>query len=420
MSNLSVRARQYLGVSFLLAALISAGQIVHLATHYNLVNWWTVAIASVCAAFFNLFRVYGSNETDNYDLAWIIYGGALLLLDSSATMLVIWIAHLAVFLSRKHRWPWYVHAFNMASFTIVSALTAWVWHSVLGLLGNSASVHMLSICAAIGTFTVTNHVHVAGVMWVVDGQDPRRSSLFTRTSLLMDATMLAVGMLSALVTYVNPLAIMLGAAPTYLIYKALRTPMLEKQAKTDGKTGLFHGRHFKLAAAPELARANRLNRPLTLVMADLDLLRDINNTYGHLAGDLAIKTVADVLIQFTRVDDIAARFGGEEFVLLMVELSLDEALQRVEQLRQMVESAVPALPTGEKLKITMSFGVAQRNEGDTEVDVLVQRADQALYLAKGAGRNCIGVHQQPIAVLAPQCRITMGIDRLAATAIKSS
>ena len=236
MGNLSVKAKWYIGFTFLLAVVISAGQIVHLVMHFGSIQWPSVIIAAIGATFFNLFRVYGSNQTDNYDLAWIIYSAALTLFGAPATMLVIWVANFAVFLSRKHKWPWYVHAFNVASFTIVTALSGWAYLSIISIFGFSQLTQILAITVGICTFTLTNHVHVAGVMWVGDGQDPRKSALFTRSSLLVDATMLAVGSLSALVTYANPFAIVFGLAPVYLIYKALRIPMLEQQAKTDVKT----------------------------------------------------------------------------------------------------------------------------------------------------------------------------------------
>ena len=426
MGNLSVGAKRYIGFTFVLSIVISVGQIIHLVAHAATVQWVSVLIAAISAAIFNLFRVYGSNETDNYDLAWVTYSAALILLNAPATMLIIWVAHVVVFISRKQAWPWYVHAFNVASFTIVTALSGWAAVGVESIFGHSSLVQLLAILVCIVTFTLANHIHVAGVMWVVDGQNPLRSSLFTWSSLVVDMTMLVMGALCALVTHTNPFAIVLGLLPLYLIFRALRIPMLEKQAKTDAKTGLFHSRHFKVLANQELARANRLSRPLTLVMADLDLLRDINNTYGHLAGDLAIKTIAEVLQQHTRIDDIAARFGGEEFVLVVVELPLPEAFARVEALRQAVENARPALPTGEQLQVTMSFGMTEReiDGSDTDIDLLVQRADRALYLAKDAGRNRIGVHQQQTATLAvnpkPQLRITTGIDMATATAGSSS
>jgi len=406
MENLSVGAKRYIGLTFLIGVFISAGQLLRLYFDFASINGLILLLLSVAAAFFNLFRVYGSNETDNYDLSWIVYGIALILLSSSAAAVVIWAAHLATFVWRRQRWPWYVHAFNVASFTIVNAISSLVYHAGLDWgfywFGENQIVQIVSIFFAISTFTLLNHAHIAGVMWVVDGQDPRRSELFTPTSLLVDFTMLATGAHSALVAFTQPFALLFSAAPIYLIYKGLHSPMLEKQAQTDAKTGLYHSRHFKLLAEQELARANRLNRPLTLIMADLDLLRDINNTYGHLAGDLAIKTVAGILRKSIRTDDIAARFGGEEFVIVMVELPLEEALQRVELMRQSVENAMPLLPNGEHIKVTMSMGVAQRDVGDQDIDVLVQRADRALYLAKEAGRNRIGVHQQQTAILSRQ------------------
>ncbi len=106
-------------------------------------------------------------------------------------------------------------------------------------------------------------------------------------------------------------------APLFLIHRSLHVPRLEEQARIDPKTGLFNARQFSTVLAEELARAERFERPAALIMADLDLLRDVNNTYGHLVGDEVLEGVADVFRDELRHYDVPARFGGEEFAILL-------------------------------------------------------------------------------------------------------
>src|SRR4029078_5408165 len=114
----------------------------------------------------------------------------------------------------------------------------------------------------------------------------------------------------------NPWLVPCAIARLLLIPRALSVPQLQAEARVDPKTGLFNARYFASALTEELVRAQRLDRPLSLIMADLDLLREINNTYGHLAGDAVLKGIAEVFRAELRHYDVPARFGGEELSIL--------------------------------------------------------------------------------------------------------
>jgi len=147
--------------------------------------------------------------------------------------------------------------------------------------------------------------------------------------------------------------------PLYPIYSTLKVPALERKTETDSKTGLFNASYFEHALASELKRADRFDRPLTVVMADLDLLRNINNTYGHLAGDEVLRGVANILKGSVREYDVVARFGGEEFAILIPETTPQQAYPRVESIRSSIERADFMVPTSvTPIQATMSFGVS--------------------------------------------------------------
>src|SRR4051794_11978578 len=138
----------------------------------------------------------------------------------------------------------------------------------------------------------------------------------------------------------------------------------------------------------ELTRAIRFDRPMSLVMADLDLLRDINNTYGHLAGDAVLAGVAKVFRQQLREYDVPARFGGEEFSILLPETRIAEALEIAERIRRAVAASEFEVATSsEPIRVTVSMGIASYPRDGSDANELVHQADLAVYRAKLQGRN---------------------------------
>jgi diguanylate cyclase (GGDEF)-like protein/putative nucleotidyltransferase with HDIG domain len=169
-------------------------------------------------------------------------------------------------------------------------------------------------------------------------------------------------------------------------------PSLQRKTDIDPKTGLFNSRYFSQVLERELSRATRFDRPLTVVMADMDLLRNINNTYGHIAGDEVLIGVANILKSSFREYDVVSRFGGEEFAVLMPETTSDEAIPRVEDIRSTIERHNFEISTNhEPIKVTMSFGIAEREGFEQSKDEIVHNADKALYRAKLTGRNKVSV-----------------------------
>ncbi|MCQ4326531.1 GGDEF domain-containing protein [Stutzerimonas stutzeri] len=163
----------------------------------------------------------------------------------------------------------------------------------------------------------------------------------------------------------------------------------EHNANIDMLTGVFNRRWLEHIFERESTRCAFNHRPLSMLMLDIDRFKSYNDSHGHLTGDRALCLVARTLGSQLRPKDSLVRFGGEEFVILLPELELDEARRIAERLRQSVEQAasgdasVGALPD-----VTISIGLAQLRPHDTLED-LINRADQALYQAKERGRNCL-------------------------------
>lgn len=160
--------------------------------------------------------------------------------------------------------------------------------------------------------------------------------------------------------------------------------MVEKQALVDGLTGLANRRAATDALHAEAARAERLQTPLAVVLADLDGFKDVNDEYGHAVGDEVLRTFADVLRQTVRESDVAGRWGGEEFILLLPGADEEGAAQLAERIR--VALADRSIHGAPGLAVTASFGVAEY-AGESNSDDLVVAADGALYRAKRAGKD---------------------------------
>jgi diguanylate cyclase len=158
---------------------------------------------------------------------------------------------------------------------------------------------------------------------------------------------------------------------------------IERLARTDSLTGLANRRTLDETFAREIARAERLRENLSIIMADLDHFKSVNDQYGHVTGDQVLARAAAVFEKKSRPYDLAARYGGEEFVLVLPATSTDTAMIIAERIRKEIANlTVPGYPR----QITISLGVAGWMAGEAPDD-FVARADAALYQAKSAGRN---------------------------------
>jgi diguanylate cyclase (GGDEF)-like protein len=161
---------------------------------------------------------------------------------------------------------------------------------------------------------------------------------------------------------------------------------LSRLANVDSLTGTLNRRRFMEVASRELARDRRHNRPVSLIMMDVDHFKGINDRFGHAVGDAALSGMASACRQVLRESDVVARVGGEEFVVLLPETPMPQAADAAERLRATIAGWVVD-HDGVSVRVTASLGVAQWGGADETLDRLLQRADAAMYLAKTGGRN---------------------------------
>ncbi len=169
--------------------------------------------------------------------------------------------------------------------------------------------------------------------------------------------------------------------------RKLAEEKLERMATTDGLTGLTNRARFLEIAAQELERSKRYNHPLSLTMLDADKFKNVNDTYGHDAGDAVLVNIAETAKRTLRETDTLARIGGEEFVVLMPETEEGMAMQVAERLREAIENQEVVSVDGRIIRYTVSAGVTAMHTDDASIGSILKRADNALYTAKSAGRN---------------------------------
>ncbi len=214
---------------------------------------------------------------------------------------------------------------------------------------------------------------------------------FNHDAIQSDIAELDLSVLIAVVVAVNPVLAVLGVPTVLLVRRFMMHAQLLAQARVDTKTGLLNASTWEQEATIEIARAVRTGSPLAVALVDIDHFKAVNDTYGHLTGDKALRAVTDALRGQLRAYDLAGRFGGEEFAILLPHAREVDALTVAERLR--VHIAGLSIPvrdddeSGPHVTVTISVGVAALDGTGRGLTDMLAAADAALYHAKETGRN---------------------------------
>ena len=210
-------------------------------------------------------------------------------------------------------------------------------------------------------------------------------------ALVADFAEFDLGVLITIVVAVSPVLAIFAVPTVLLVRRFMMHGQLLAQSRIDTKTGLLNASTWEQEAATEIARAVRTGIPLALALVDIDHFKLVNDTYGHLVGDKTLRAVTDALQSQLRAYDVAGRFGGEEFVILLPHAREVEALKVAERLRvHIAELAIPvddSDASGPFVRVTISVGVAALDGESRELTDILTAADAALYHAKETGRN---------------------------------
>ncbi len=366
-------------------------------------GWLAFALIAVGAAVAQLFPVV-TPRNQSYHTTMVVLVPAALLLPAWLLPAVVVAQHLPEWL--KVRYPWYIQLFNASNYLVDLFAAGAVAQYLLRLDGQIRNDELRFAVAGVAAAVVLvllNHLLLSVMLRLARGHSLRESGLFSFESLTTDLVLAALGVLVAFAWEIGPALIPLAVAPLFLIQRSLAVPQLQEEARLDPKTGLLNVRYFSEIFNDRLEQALRTEQSLALLMIDLDLLREINNTHGHLAGDAVLERIAEVFGRDLRSDDIAARFGGEEFVLLLPDTDLERAIALAERVREAIaRESIRVEAIDATLSATVSIGVAMCPRDGKDASTLIHCADLAVYRAKIQGRNrVVDGEAEPLAHLLP-------------------
>jgi len=299
---------------------------------------------------------------------------------------------------RVRRAPVYRRVFSAAAIGLSYVAAALVFRELIHLVpGATASpaghalTWMLLVAVSAAVQWVVNQV----LIWTaVKGSNPDvrlRDEQFAREPMYNDVSELCVAVLVTFCLANSWIALVFAFPFITLLQRSVRHARLLADARADSKTGLLNAATWERGATSELARAVRTGTQLAVALLDIDRFKTINDTHGHLIGDEVLKEIAHTLTTMLREYDLAGRFGGEEFALLLPQTRAVDAFRIAERVRSAISGLriiAPGATGGERVHVTVSIGVAALDSGgQREYAELMAAADAALYRAKSGGRN---------------------------------
>ena len=349
---------------------------------------WTVFVAVLGGgALAQIFATHvPGNQVFHTGLAFSV--AAALLLPPQLVVVVCVLQHLPEWL--RQRYPWFIQSFNIAN-VVLSGLAAWSVRACfvrdgVHVGGGAATAGVLVAACAAATFVLVNHALLARMLRLARGHDLSASGLFTLDAMIQDGVVAAVGVGIAFALLHSWALAAVVALPLVLIQRALALPTLREQAFTDHKTGLLNSRGIDQPARNEFARSRRLGLSLSVLVCDVDDLREINTRFGHLEGDAALVAVASAFRAELRQYDLCARFGGDEFLVVLPETTEEQAMIVAARIQSRL--AKHPVPTREGLlTVGVSIGTAEVRDDETRIGETMERADAAMYEEKRTGRR---------------------------------
>jgi diguanylate cyclase (GGDEF)-like protein len=247
----------------------------------------------------------------------------------------------------------------------------------------------VAICEQVGRRG--NQLLIAGGIKLTDPSVKFAEQELNREALVADFAEFDLSILITIVVAVSAVLAIFAVPTVLLVRRFMMHGQLLAQSRIDTKTGLLNASTWEVEATAEIARAVRTGIPLALALVDIDHFKSVNDTHGHLVGDKALRAVTDALRSQLRGYDLAGRFGGEEFAILLPHAREADALNVAERLRVHIASlSIPIRDNDESgpyVKVTISVGVAALDSASRELNDMLAAADAALYHAKETGRN---------------------------------
>jgi diguanylate cyclase (GGDEF)-like protein len=318
---------------------------------------------------------------------------ALIILPFPLFCFAIVLSYIITVMSRiqtKHRSPFVGPDFH-ASIVIIAGLCASsVYSYLLNFFDYLPYSETIVILPTAIIFSIMK-LFLQSILLSIEQNKPiSEISIVNNKSFVTEAIMVATGAIIARIYQLDPALILVMLIPVILLKKSLMFEV--KSAYIDNKTGLYNYRYFDETISLEYKKAKKTKAPLSLIFADMDLLREINNKYGHSNGDKALKVVATTIKNTIGLNNIATRFGGEEFVIIVPNMSKKQATLLAEEIRRKVANTEVEIDNGKVINVSISLGVASFPEDAKTIKQLISFADHAVYAAKNKGRNKVSNH----------------------------
>lgn len=334
----------------------------------------------------------------NMTSVWMFSGAAVLPLAMAVALTVITYLHLWL----RVWWPIQGRPAYRVVFSAATVLLAVMSvQPVLRLFGAGdvlradwqGGLVLLAFSVSILVYTSVNGVPVAIAVKAHHPARPWSKTFGTKAENALELATLSLGAVTATVLVTQPVLVALMLLPVIVLHRNVLMRQLEEKASQDSKTGLLTAEEWQTRVAAELVRNARSRDPFAVLMVDLDRFKKVNDTYGHVAGDAVLRTVAMTITGQLRAYDSVGRWGGEEFVVLLPQIPGEDARDVAERVRVAVRDLTVTVTVSESTHVitdlSASVGVACFPDAAVTVDGLVHVADERMYQAKRAGRNTV-------------------------------
>ncbi|HEU5318407.1 MAG TPA: diguanylate cyclase [Chloroflexota bacterium] len=356
---------------------------------YGVEAFLAVVVLALCAAIAHWFPIRSAADGVSYKLTNVFVLAGAIIAPAGLLPVLVALATTPELWQRRHRPRVLIGWIFNLSQTLLAAQFAGLWAHWLGGQHLDDVVDLAGLLGSAVLFNAAQAVLVGVIIALDSGIPFRRVPTLSQTALFGDGLTGVLGVTIAGLWGAKP--VLLVSLPVVLIiaHRMTRTAHLAELAQVDTKTGLHNSRHFESALEEELAHSVRVRRPLSLLFADLDHFKKVNDQYGHAAGDMVLRALSVLLTSSVRKGDIVARFGGEEFVVLLPGTDAEEAGYLAERIRAAVEAHQFEIDDGRTIHCTVSIGVACCPQDGRDVASLLKAADMAMYRAKQT-RNAVG------------------------------
>jgi diguanylate cyclase len=355
---------------------------------------WTSIV--VIARLGGLFAFTGSKLS--YGWATAVEFAAVLILPFPLLCLAILISCLVIMTKRvidKHPEPFVGPDFNASNIIISGFISMNFFNFIMeGSFAEYSFAPTLALILATVSFALFQMATITTVFALDEKMNWFKAPTLTTDSLISETVFIFTGALLGKVYISDPFIIIFMLFPLLYLHKVLSRLKDAKLVYVDEKTGLYNYRYFDEKLTELFVKAEERFEPFTIIFIDMDHLREVNNTYGHNVGDEAIAAVGNTIQKEAGDDAICARFGGEEFVVILKNQGLLEGEEVAEKIRRSVNENKLIINDDEEVSLSISLGVATYPDTKMNLEDLVEAADKALYHAKNSGRNLVMVYTE--------------------------